>query len=198
MVVRAFAVVAATFLVVAIHDDDVRRVWQVFIRRITGKEARNRTGHTLHHWTGRIDDRIAETQVEMRLATKGQGITVPLALLVTQNSTLHPYYAAAGNVGFQRRDGCRVVRNKVRNEVVVPVKDDHPILSEVEPAQLCWRKHTKGMPNCSDGILDDGCTKRIVSLEDSKVVRRRLAVGKGIVDDIAGNKCEIIWRETDR
>jgi hypothetical protein len=113
------------------------------------------------------------------------------------NGTLHPHHTAAGNVGFQRRDGCRVVPNEVGDEVVVPVKDDHPILSEIEPGQLGWRKYSKAMPGSSNGILNDGRTKRIVSLEDGEVVRRCLAVGEGEVDNVAGDKCEVIWRETD-
>jgi len=182
---------------VAIHDDDVRVVWQVFIRNMTGKVARNRTGHTLHHRTGRIDDGIARTQVEIGLAAKWQRITVFLALLLALDGTLHPHHAAGGNVGFQPRDGCRVVRQEVNDEVVVPVKDDHAILSEVEPSQVSRRKHAKGMPCCRDGSLDDGRTKWIVSLEDGEVVRCRLAVGEGKVDDVAGDKREVIWRETN-
>ena len=193
----AVAVPAPAFLVLARHDHDVRVVWQPFIRSITGKVARNRTGHASNHRIGRIEDRIARTQIEIRLAAKWQGITRLFALPLALNSTLHPHHAAAGNVGFQRRDGCRVVRNKVRNEVVVPVKDDHPILSEIEPGQVSWRKYSKGMPSRSDGILNNGCAKRIVSLEDGKVVRGRLAIGEGEVDDVAGDKCEVIWRETD-
>src|SRR4029077_13388911 len=59
LAVLALAVLAFAHLVVAVHDDDVRVVWQVLIRNMTGKVARNRTGHTLHHRTGRIDDWIA-------------------------------------------------------------------------------------------------------------------------------------------
>ena len=179
------------------HDDDVRVVWQVFIRDMTGKVAGNRTGHPSNHWAGRIDDGIALAEIEIRLAAKGQRITVLLAFPLALNGTLHPHHTAAGNVGFQRRDSCRVVRNEVSDKVVVPVKDDHPILSEVEPSQVPWRKHAKGMPCCRDGSLDDGRAKWIVSLEDGEVVRCRLAVGKGIVDDVGGNKCVVIWRETN-
>src|SRR5260370_42684204 len=88
-------------------------------------------------------------------------------------------------------------RKEVTEEVVVPVKDDHPILSEVEPSQVSWRKHSKGMPGTSDGILNNGGAKRIVRLEDREVVRRTLAIGEGKVDDVTGDKCEVIWRETN-
>jgi hypothetical protein len=53
------------------------------------------------------------------------------------------------------------------------------------------------MPGSSDGILNNGGAKRIVRLEDREVVRRSLAIGEGKVDDIAGDKCVVIWRETD-
>src|SRR5882762_432377 len=98
---------------------------------MTGKVASNRTRYTCHHRAGRIDDGIALAEIKIRLAAKGQWITVLLALLLALNGTLHPHHTAAGNVGFQRRDGCGVVRKEVSNKVVVPVKDDHAILSEV-------------------------------------------------------------------
>src|SRR5207302_6113244 len=135
-----------------------------------------RIGHTGHHRAGRIDDGIARTQVEIRLAAKWQGVTVLLAAL---NSTLYPHHTAPGNVGFQRGDGCRVVRKEVTEEVVVPVKDDHAIIAERESSQVSWRKHTKGMPGSSDCILNNGGPKRVVRLEDGEVVRRSLAVGEG-------------------
>src|SRR5262249_8232242 len=97
-------------------------------------------------------------------------------LFLTLNGTLHPYHTAAGNVGFQCWDGCRVVRNEVSDKVVVPVKDDHSILTEVEPTQVAWRKHTKSMPRCRDRSLDDGRAKWIVGLEDCKVVRCCMAI----------------------
>jgi hypothetical protein len=82
--------------------------------------------------------------------------------------------------------------------VVVPVKDNHPILSEIEPSQVTWRKYSKAMPGCRDGILNHGRAKWIVCLKDGEVVRRRLAIGEGEVDDVAGDKCEVIWGETNR
>jgi len=93
---------------------------------------------------------------------------------------------------------CRVVPKEVTEEVIVPVKDNHAILSEVEPSQVSWRKHTKGMPSSSDSILNNSGAKRIVRLEDGEVIRRTLAVGEGKVDDVAGDKCEVIWGKTDR
>jgi hypothetical protein len=53
------------------------------------------------------------------------------------------------------------------------------------------------MPGGSDGILNYCRTKRIVRLKDGEIARRRLAVGKGIVDNVARNKCVVIWRETN-
>jgi hypothetical protein len=81
--------------------------------------------------------------------------------------------------------------------VVVPVKDDHAKLSEVESSQVSWRKHTKGMSGGSDGILNYCRTKRIVRLKDGEIARRSLAIGEGKVDNVAGDECVVIWRETD-
>ena len=53
------------------------------------------------------------------------------------------------------------------------------------------------MPGSSDCILNNGGPKRVVRLEDGEVVRRSLAVGEGEVDDVGGDKCVVIWRETD-
>src|SRR6516162_7599920 len=152
-----FAPAFHALIVLVLHNNDVRVAWQVLIRGLTGKVARNRIGHTGHHRIGRIDNGIARTQVETRPAAKRQGITAVLAVAVPAlNGTLYPHHTAARNVGFQRRDGCGVVRKEIAEEVVVPVKDDHPILREVEPSQVSWHKHSKVMPGSSNGIFNNG------------------------------------------
>src|ERR1051326_6263527 len=119
------------------HDHDVRIVWQILVGDLTGKVTGNRIRHTLHHRIGQIDDWVARTQVVIRSAAKWQGIAVIVASL---NCTLYPYYTAGRDVGFQRPDGCRVRRKEVTEEVVVPVKNDHAILAEVESGQVSGSK----------------------------------------------------------
>jgi hypothetical protein len=53
------------------------------------------------------------------------------------------------------------------------------------------------MSGGSDGILNYCRTKRIVRLKDGEIVRRSLAIGKGEVNDVAGDKCVVISRKTN-
>ena len=82
-----------------LRDHNMRCSWKVRIGYVTGKVAGDRTRYARHHWIGRIDNRVAVTIVDTRLATKGQGITVGAKAL---NGALHPNYTTCGNVGFQR------------------------------------------------------------------------------------------------
>jgi hypothetical protein len=110
---------------------------------------------------------------------------------------LHPDDATGVHIGFQRRYGRRVLCIEVSKEGVVPVKDDHAILAEVEPSQVCGRKHRKGVPISRDGIRKDGRAPGIVRLEYSVIVWRCLAIGKGIVNCVASYKLVAIRRETE-
>src|SRR5262249_15743550 len=65
LLVAALAVAVLAVLVLAIHDDDVRVLWQVFIRNMTGKVAGNWTRYACHHRAGRIDDWIAPAEIKI-------------------------------------------------------------------------------------------------------------------------------------
>jgi hypothetical protein len=53
------------------------------------------------------------------------------------------------------------------------------------------------MPSSSYSILNNSGPKRIMRLKDGEVVRRTLAVGESKVDDVAGDKREVIWCEAN-
>lgn len=142
-------------------DDDVGRTRQSCKREVTGRVTLHGIRDADHHWAGRIDDRIAGTKVTTGpLAAKGHGYGV-----AALNSRLHPHHAACASICFQERNGCRVGRKELRGPGVIPVEDNYSIIAEVNRRQVCWRKHGKGVPGSSDGILNKGRAPRIVRLE---------------------------------
>src|SRR5439155_15307569 len=98
----------------------------------------------------------------IHLATERHGRIVPLVAL---NSCLHPNDAPGVDVGFQCRDGRRVVGKEIIEKRVVPVKNDDPILAEVEASQLCGRKLSISVSGTRDGILKDRKAPWIMRLE---------------------------------
>jgi hypothetical protein len=98
----------------------------------------------------------------IRQAAKGHGISVACGAL---DGALDPQHTALVNVGFQQRYGCRVWRDEVREEMIVPVENDHAITAEVKANQLCRDMHIKRVPGTSDGSLHDCGAPWIVRLE---------------------------------
>ena len=128
------------------------------IAKITDK----RIGQTLYHRARRIDDELIRSQVEVPQAAKGHGISVACGTL---DGALDPQHTALVNVGFQQRYGRRVWRDKVSEEMIVPVKNDHAITAEVKANQLCRDMHIKRVPGASDRSLNDCEAPWIVRLE---------------------------------
>ena len=162
------------------YDDDVRRSWQSGKRKVIGSTARNWVWHTDHHRAGRINDRIVATEVTTSPCTaKRHGDTV-----AGLNSRCYPHDATSVDIGFQRGNGRCVVGKKVRSVRVVPVKDYHAIITEIEPIQVCGRKLGISVPSASDGILNSGKTPWVVRFKQRKLVWRWLAIGKGVINRV--------------
>ena len=162
---------------------------------MTGKVTHNGVRHPGHHRAGWIDNVVAGTKVRrVPLASERHGEIVPLDAL---DGSLHPYHATGVNIGFQRRDGRAVVGKEVAGERVIPVKNDHVIIAEWEPSQLRRREQGEGMPVSRDGIRKNRPAPRIVRLEYSKLVWRRLAIGKGVINGVTRDQGKVIRRVTD-
>ena len=129
---------------------------------VIAKVARKRIGHTGHHGARRIDDELIRIEMPIRQAAKGHGISVTCGAL---DGALDPQHTALVNVGFQQRYGRRVRRDKVSEEMIVPVKNDHAITAEVKANQLCRDMHIKRVPGASDRSLNDCKAPWIVRLE---------------------------------
>jgi hypothetical protein len=149
--------------------------------------------HSSHHRAARIEDPIALTEEPVRLTAKRHGISVACVAL---DGALDPQYTPSVNIGFQQRQGRRVWRDEGVDEVIVPVENDHAITAKVKAKQLCGDMRIKCVPGAGDGTLDHGRKPRIVRLEDGVIVRPGLAVGKGVIDRVAGNQCKVILRVT--
>ena len=121
-------------LVVGIHNDGVRRTRQTRKVDVTGKIARNGTGHAEHHGTGRVDNVVARTEVPPEaLAAERHRIIVPWAAL---DGALHPHHTACGSISFQERNGCRVRSDEITQGFIVPVANDYSIIAEVHRSQV--------------------------------------------------------------
>ena len=150
-------------LVAGIHNDSVRGTRQTRKVDVTGKIARNGTGHAEHHGTGRVDNVVARTEVPPEaLAAERHRIIVPWAAL---DGALHPHHAACGSISFQERNGCRVRSDEITQECVIPVTDDDSIIAEVNRRQVSGRKLGVSVPVSNDGVLKDGEPPRIVRLK---------------------------------
>ena len=75
---------------------------------------------------------------------------------------------------------------ELTEERVIPVKNHHAILAEVEPSQLIRRKHLIMVPSTRDSVRYHGKVPRIMGLEDGEVVRSTHALAKGVINDVAG------------
>ena len=150
---------------------------------VIAKVARKGIGHTGYHWAGWIDDELISIQVKVRQTAKGHGIRVAWGAL---DGALHPQHTALVHIGFQQRYGRGVGGDEVRQEVIVPVKNDHAITAEVKAKQLCRDMHIKRVPGASDGSLHHGTAPWIVRLEYGVLVRRIVAVSEGVVNDVVG------------
>ena len=136
-----------------------------------------------HHWTGRIDDVVALTELSIvPLAAEGHGETWCAAL----SSRLYPHHAARASISFQCWNGCRVRGDEIRHSRVIPVKNDYPVIAEVDRRQVCWRKLSVSMPGSSDGVLNKGRAPRVVRLEQREVIRSGLADRKRVLNRVAG------------
>src|ERR1043165_8693288 len=93
--------------------------------------------------------------------------------------------AARVDIGFQRGDRSRVIGKEVSRARIVPVKDDHTIIGEVEATQLRGRKLSISVPVRGDGILDNRKAPGIVRVEQGEFVWRRLAIAKGVIHRVA-------------
>ena len=129
---------------------------------VIAKVARKGIGHTGHHGAGGIDDELVRIEMPIRQAAKGHGISVACHTL---DGALHPDYTARVNIGLQRGYGRRVRREEVSKEVIIPVKNDHPIIAEVKGKQLRRDMHIKRVPGTGDSSLNHGTAPRIVRLE---------------------------------
>src|SRR4029077_12046813 len=92
----------------------------------------------------------------------------------------------------QRRDGRRVVGQEVGGERVVPVKNDHPIITEYKPGQLRGRERGEGVPVSRNRVRKDGRVPGVVSLEYGVVVWRCRAIGKRVINRVTGDQRKVI------
>ena len=140
-----------------------------------------------HHWAGRIDHIVASAEIgPVALAPEGHRKIVPW---VTRDGGLHPHYAPSAGITFQGRNSCRVRSDEVNERRVVPVKNNYSIIAEVNVCQVCWSKLGVSVTVGSDGILNYGKRKRIVSVEQREFIRRGLAESKRVLNRVASELC---------
>src|SRR5262245_66541732 len=108
------------------------------IERIWRSATHHRIWDVKHHWAGRIDHVVAPAKLcPEPLAPERHREIVPC---VTLNGCLHPHDAAGTGISFQRRNSCRVRSDELREERIVPVKNNYAIIAEVNRRQVCWPK----------------------------------------------------------
>ena len=113
---------------------------------------------------------------------------------------MHPHHAPSGRIGFQPRKSRRVEVDKLVDECVVPVEDDHAILAEVESSQVTRPKYRVSVAGTGDGVrnyMAAGKPPGIVRFKDRVVVRSIHARGESIINDVAGYLLIAIWRIAD-